>query len=355
MSDADRPPAPSPTTAPGAPSPSPFAAYLFVHFAGESTPDGEQIHLTISRGDTVSEWEPLNGGRPVLRSTQGERGLRDPFVVRSPAGDRFYLLATDLLVYGEGDFVRAQERGSRSLMVWESADLVTWGEQRMVEVSPPEAGNTWAPEAIWSDELGRYVVYWASNLYPGTAPEERRRHDSYNRMMVATTADFVTFSEPRVWIDVRRAPGFGTIDSTVIRHDGVYHRFTKDERPDVMQVFQERSPDLLRPTVGTIGSSWDLVAERIGAGVLSHGEGPVIVRANTQDRWYLFQDWPPYGGGMGYVVLETADLDSGTWTPVPGARLPAGVRHGSVLPITRAEHERLLAALGPDAAPRPPA
>jgi hypothetical protein len=338
---------PGRSTAPGG---EPFAAYLFVHFVGESTPDGEKIYFAVSQGDTILAWQVLNGGRPVLWSDLGERGLRDPFIIRSAAGDRFYLLATDLKVYGEGDFERAQVRGSTSLMVWESEDLVTWSDQRMVRVSSDEAGNTWAPEAVWSEELGEYVVYWASNLYPGTAPEDRRRADSYNRMMYATTRDFATFSEPQVWIDVPRAPGYGTIDSTVIRHDGVWHRFTKDERPDVMQVFQERSPDLLRPTTGAIGSSWELVAERIGDGELSHGEGPTIFRSNAEARWYLFQDWPPYGGGQGYVPFETTDLDSGRWTPAAGAVLPTSARHGTVLPITQAEHDRLLAAFGPDAA-----
>jgi hypothetical protein len=339
----------SPAVPPGttaAPSGEPFAAYLFVHFAGESTPDGEAIHLTVSRGDTLSDWQPLNGGRPVLVSTAGERGLRDPFLLRSADGDRFHLLATDLRVHEDGTFRRAQERGSRSLVVWESTDLVHWGEQRMVQVSGEDAGNTWAPEAVWDADAGHYAVYWASNLYPGTPAAERRVEDSYNRMMIATTSDFVTFTEPQVWIDVRRAAGYGTIDSTVVRHDGVWHRFTKDERPDVMQVFQERSPDLMRPTTGSIGSAWELVAERIGNPHLTHGEGPTVVRSLAGDRWYLFQDWPPYGGGTGYVVFETADLDSGAWAPVEGARLPASLRHGAVVAITRAELERLLAAYG---------
>lgn len=320
----------------------PCTAYLFPHFVGESTPDGEAIYLAVSEGDTVASWRMLNGGRPVLTSQLGERGLRDPFVLRSPEGDRFWLLATDLRVYGVGDFVGAQEHGSTALMVWESTDLVTWGEQRMVTVSPEHAGNTWAPEAVWAPELGQYVVFWASNLYPSAERAGRSVRDSYNRMMYATTRDFVTFTEPQVWIDVRRGPGYGTIDSAVIRHEGMWHRFTKDERPDVMQLFQERSPDLLRPTVGEIGSSWELLAERIGDGVLTHGEGPTVFRANAGDRWYLFQDWPPYGGGHGYVPFETSDLDSGVWTHVADATLPASPRHGTVLPITSDEYDRLV-------------
>jgi hypothetical protein len=319
-----------------------LAAYLFPHFVGESTPDGEAIYFAVSDGDTVASWHMLGGGQPVLRSTLGEGGLRDPSIIRSPEGDRFYLLATDLKVYGDGNFVRAQEQGSTALMVWESTDLVTWSEQRMVTVSSDHAGNTWAPEAVWAPELGRYVVFWASNLYPTTERTGRRVADSYNRMMYATTRDFVTFSEPQIWIDVRRGPGHGTIDSAVIRHRDLYYRFTKDERPDVMQLFQERSPDLLRPTVGTIGSSWDLLAERIGDGTLTHGEGPTVFKSNSEEKWYLFQDWPPYGGGHGYVPFETTDLDSGVWTPTPGAELPASPRHGTVLPITQDEYERLL-------------
>ncbi len=32
----------------------------------------------------------------VLESHEGTRGLRDPFIMRSAEGDRFFLLATDL-------------------------------------------------------------------------------------------------------------------------------------------------------------------------------------------------------------------------------------------------------------------
>lgn len=327
---------------PARPGGTAFSAYLFPHFVGESTPEGEQIYFAASRGNTVREWQYLNSGRPVLRSELGERGLRDPFILRSGKGDRFFLLATDLRVYGDGDFIRAQERGSSHIMIWESTDLVHWGEQRMVKVSSELAGNTWAPEAIWAQELGVYVVYWASNLYPGGPAEGRRNAQSYNRMMYATTSDFITFSEPQVWIDVRREAGYGTIDSTVVRHDGMYYRFTKDERPDIMQVFQERSPDLLRLTDGAIGSTWELLAERIGADHITHGEGPIVVKSNTEAKWYLFQDWPPYGGGEGYRLFETDALDSGRWTLTDGARLPASLRHGTVLPITQSEYEYLL-------------
>ncbi len=330
-----------------------FEAYFFPHFKGESTPDGEQIYFALSRGNNALDWQSLNDDEPVLQSTMGEQGLRDPFIIRSHEGDKFYMLATDLKTYREGqgpDFARAQQTGSRSLMIWESTDLVNWSDQRMVEVSSPYAGNTWAPEAHYVDELGAYVVYWASNLYPtATDTHLRRTRDSYNRMMYSVTKDFVTFTEPKVWIDIRRGPGRGMIDSTVVEHDGMFYRFTKDERNDIMEVLLEKSPDLLRREQGAVGTSWNLITERIGSGdPLRHAEGPTAFKANPgdvnvvdgQDTWYLFQDWPPYGGGHGYVAFSSTDLDDPDgWTHQPGLNLSA--RHGTVLPITQLEHTRL--------------
>ena len=73
-----------------------------------------------------------------------KKGVRDPFIIRSPEGDKFYLIATDLKINGGNGWDAAQNSGSQSLMIWESTDLVNWSDQRMVEVSAKiEAGCTW--------------------------------------------------------------------------------------------------------------------------------------------------------------------------------------------------------------------
>ena len=43
-------------------------------------------------------------------------------------------------------------------------------------VSPETAGNTWAPEAYYDDELGEYVVFWASKLYADNDPNHTGGH-----------------------------------------------------------------------------------------------------------------------------------------------------------------------------------
>jgi hypothetical protein len=313
-----------------------YAGYLFAYFTGEGTADGEQIRYALSRGNDPLHWRELNGGKPVLTSTIGEKGLRDPFVIRSPKGDKFYAIATDLRMYknSSGSWDQVQRHGSKSIMVWESTDLVHWTDQRLVKVSPDNAGNTWAPEAYWDDSLGEYVVFWASKLYADDDPDHTG--STYNKMMYATTKDFRTFSEPKVWND----PGYSVIDSTVVKHKDTYYRYTKDERdptsssPCAKFITGEKSTSLT-------STKYDFVADCIGNGAMDRGEGPTVFKSNTENKWYLFID--EYGG-RGYIPFETTDLDSGKWTPSKNYQLPASPRHGTVVPVTQAEYDRLLAA-----------
>ncbi|NUS62249.1 MAG: family 43 glycosylhydrolase [Saccharothrix sp.] len=311
-----------------------YEGYLFGYFTGEGSATGEQVHFAASRGNDALKWDELNKGNPVLTSASGDKGVRDPFIIRSPEGDKFYLVATDLKMHGNGDWDLVQRKGSRYVEVWESTDLVHWGEQRHVRVSPETAGNTWAPEAYYDDSIGAYVVFWASKLYAEDDPGHTG--DTYNKMLYATTRDFRTFSEPQVWVD----PGYSVIDSTVIKHGDEYYRFTKDERnntsttPCSKFILAERSTRL-RDT------SYDFVADCIGKGSINQGEGPTVFKSNTEDRWYLFID---EFGGRGYVPFETTDLASGEWTPATGYQLPSRPRHGTVLPVTKAELDRVRAA-----------
>ncbi|WP_217995564.1 glycoside hydrolase family 43 protein [Sanguibacter suarezii] len=320
----------------------PYAGYLFVSFAGEDTPDGEQVRFALSRGDDPLSYVDLAGNEPVLTWSAGRGGIRDPFVVRSPRDGRFFMIATDLKIYGTGDWDAAQRTGSRSIVVWESDDLVDWTPPRSVQVAPSNAGDAWAPEACWDEEHDEFFVFWASTLYDADDPAHER--PSYHRMLCATTRDFVSFSEARVWSD----PGHSVIDSTVVAHDGWWYRFTKDERepssstPTSKFITVERSRDLR-------SDSYEPVTDGVGrAGAhgpgIEQGEGPVVVRSNAGDRWYLFID---EFGGRGYVPFESADLDASQWTMAHDARMPTGARHGSVLPVTRAEHAALLQAWGP--------
>jgi hypothetical protein len=165
-----------------------FEGYAFAYFTGNSLA-GEKIYLAASQGNNALSWTELNNKQPILTSTMGTKGLRDPFVIRSAEGDKFYLLATDLSIGSGTSWGDSVRKGSLYLEIWESNDLKTWSKQRHVKVSPPTAGNTWAPEAYYDTTLGSYVVFWASSLYAESDTDHTG--STYHRMLYVTTRDFV--------------------------------------------------------------------------------------------------------------------------------------------------------------------
>ncbi|KAK6003650.1 hypothetical protein QM012_009421 [Aureobasidium pullulans] len=308
----------------------PLEGYAFAYFTNNSR-SGENIYFAASDGNNALSWKELNGAQPVLKSSFGTTGLRDPFIVRSHEGDTFYLIATDLSIGSGTSWGDAVKFGSRYLEIWESHDLKTWSEQRHVLVSPAEAGNTWAPEAYYDEDIGAYVVFWASSLYDSTDVD--RVGPTYHRMLYASTRDFVTFSEPQIWQDV----GMSRIDSTVLKSDDVFYRFTKDEgagETGCTDIIQEKSTSL-RATA----DAWTIVDTCIGKKAGTQGvEGPTAFKSNpgdvNGDNFYLFVD---EFTGRGYIPLQTEDIASPNWTVPASYKLPSSPRHGTVLPITAAE------------------
>ncbi|WP_214106214.1 hypothetical protein [Acrocarpospora catenulata] len=61
---------------------------------------GQQIYMSTSVGNDPTRWVAANHGQMFIESTKGMHAVRDPSIVRSPEGDRFYLIATDLNVDG---------------------------------------------------------------------------------------------------------------------------------------------------------------------------------------------------------------------------------------------------------------
>lgn len=354
-------------------------AYFWAFFTGEGQ-GAEKISFAASQGNDALSWNTLNDGQPVLESTLGKQGLRDPFIIRSNEGDKFYMLATDLKIAGlPGGFDTAQRSGSLYLEIWESTDLVNWGKQRHVQVSSPYAGNTWAPEAFFDDETGKYVVYWASNLYEDT-DVENRDSVTYNRMMYALTEDFVHFSEPEIWIDVDQGKGKGVIDVTSAKEDGWYYRVYKDESD--MTLRQEKSKTFLAthngeaqlPDTHDDENRWSLITDKFasglpnGAGGTFHqGEGPSIFPSNPNDvngfKWFVWIDQPGYHDGPNhYVPFATdktlAETGKNDWVSVADQlinNLPQNAdggkpRHGTVIPVTRSEYQGILENYQPDLA-----
>jgi hypothetical protein len=74
-----------------------------------------------------------------------------------------------------------------------------------------------------------------------------------------------------------------------------------------------------------------------------NAEGPTVFKSNTEKKYYLFVD---EFGGRGYIPLESTSLENPDWKLSTNYELPRAPRHGTVLPVTKTELERLRGQLG---------
>ena len=330
-----------------------YVGYLFVHFIGnEAAASHEQTYFSISEDGL--NWSELNGGNAVLTSDIGESGLRDHFIARAPEGDKYYMIATDLSIYhNAGNWAGAGGSGSHGIVVWESDDLVNWSEPWIAEIAPENAGCTWAPEFIYDESTGEYVVYWSATSIEldenGNVAQEYENHTIY----YAKTRDFRTFTDAEVYHSggkMEDGTPIKVIDSTMIENDGTYYRYTKNEMNGTIMVDKS---DAILGTFTEIDS--DTLSSDVPATV-GAVEGPIIFKMNEKtedgkDQWCLMVD--RFARGQGYYPLITTDLDSGEFTMLSDDEfsMPTDVhkyRHGYVMPVTAAEYDALQRTYGED-------
>ena len=206
------------------------------------------------------------------------------------------------------------------MVIWESTDLVHWSNERLVKVATDNAGDAWAPEVIYDDKTGEYVMFWASQV------------GGKHRIYIAKTRDFYTFTTPEIWID----RPVNVIDATTIKYNGTIYRFSKDETHS--NILIDTSTQLLHSSYQELPST--------SVGLNQQGvEGPAIFKFNGENKWGLLLD--NYGGG-GYFPMVSTDIASGVFRKLDSTeyKLPPGPRHGTVMPITQAEYDAVNAQWG---------
>lgn len=282
--------------------------YLFIHFTTEQQ-DAENVYFSVSRDGL--HWEDIGGDKPILTTDKGSKGIRDPFIVYDEKLDRYYIIATDLNT-DDGDWDRAANRGSRSLFVWESADLVNWSDSRLIEVGIPVAGCVWAPEAVYCREKEAWFVFWASNVRE--AGEEQPKQRIYGSF----TKDFKEFTPAFKYIEREE----NVIDTDIVWEDGWYYRFSKDETNKV--IIMEKSRNLVE------GPYEQVESETLAK--LSGVEGPECYYLEEQKKWCLIVD--QYRDNGGYLPLICDDLKSGQFEILDGSEYDLGKRkkrHGGII------------------------
>ncbi|CEL00487.1 hypothetical protein ASPCAL00087 [Aspergillus calidoustus] len=299
--------------------------YLAVYW----TTEDESVYFSLSSNDDPLNFQRLNGGNAIVSPTLGTKAIRDTSIIEGKGDDegKYYIIGTDLDI-DTTNWDAATRNGSRGIFVWESTDLVTWTNERLVTVEDETAGMVWAPDAIWDEEKGQYFVHWASQLYAEDDTAHAGDPVLINSLRYAYTSDFNTFSEPQTYITLETTTA---IDLSFIQVDSsTFVRYYVDGATT--------SPVQDISTTGLLGE-WTAVTGSIEDS--ASFEAPYPVWDNVQEgKAYLFCD--RVGGNPGVFAWETTDVESGNWAKSDAYDL-TWMRHLSVLVVTQEQYDALAA------------
>ncbi len=285
------------------------SVWLFAYFNDPAT-DG--LHFAYS-GDGY-RWTALNNDTSFLHPTAGkDKLMRDPCLIRGNDG-RFHLVWT--VSWNE-----------RSIGYASSPDLIHWSPQQTIPVMNQDTTtlNAWAPEIFYDDKTKHYMIYWASTI-PGKFPEAgMKAAGKYNqRLYYMLTNDFKEFTPARLLYD----KGFNVIDATIQQHGDNYMMFLKNESDSPAQkniriaISKQLTGGYSNASPPLTGNFW--------------AEGPTVLK--KQNKWIVYFD--KYVDHS-YGAVESADLTH--WKDVSSRiSLPKGIKHGTILQITKAELEPLI-------------
>ena len=293
-----------------------YSAYLFTYFTGNG-PGEEAIRYALSTDGY--NYKALNNNKPIISSAEisSSGGVRDPHIIRAEDGKTFYMVVTDLYVPEMG------WNKNSALVMMKSTDLINWTS---TIVNIPETfaeykniNRVWAPQTIYDPEEDKYMLYWSMRfgqdpdiIYYAYANEDFTGLESVPKQL---------FYHPE---------GKGTIDGDIVFKDGKYHLFLKTEGTDKAGIKKAVSDNL---TEGYVMQ--DRYLEQTNEAV----EGSGIFKLNNSDTYILMYD--VYMKGK-YQFTKSKDLQNFTVIDQE-ISMDFHPRHGSVLPITATEAERLVA------------
>lgn len=266
--------------------------YMFTSFREPAT-EGLRF-LTSTDG---VRWDSLPG--TWLTPAIGDSILRDPSIIVTP-DSTFHLVWT------------ISWRGDTGFGYARSKDLVHWSAQRRIGAmdSVRSTVNVWAPEWFYDDTRGEYMVIYSSCVPDSAFSLGEEDPLNNHRLWYVTTADFETFSAPRLFYD----PGFSCIDATLLkRGEGDYVMVVKDNTRPERNIKVAFASDPRGP--------WSEPGEPF-TGFLT--EGPTTVR-NGEGWLIYYDDYRTHA----YGAARTEDFK--TFTPATDSiSIPKGHKHGTI-------------------------
>lgn len=281
--------------------------YLFCYFKG----NGDGLHYAYSYDGY--KWQSLFHDSIILKpAVSRDKLMRDPCIIKGADGN-YHMVWT----------VSWNDRG---IGYASSRDLVHWSEQQFLPVMMHEdsARNTWAAEITYDPRKKEYIIYWATTISGRYPLNDSSAESKYNhRIYYVSTPDFKKFSKTKLLYD----PGFSVIDASIVKDDGHYVMFLKNEtRQPVEKNIRVATASRLEgpysaPGAPITGNYW--------------AEGPTALKIGRQ--WIVYFD--KYRDHK-YGAITSGDLVH--WEDISDrVSFPDGVRHGTVFAISREEFDKL--------------
>lgn len=297
-----------------------MVAYLFTYF-NSNDPKDEQICYAIS--DDGYNYTPLNHGNPVIESDTiaYTQCVRDPHILRGEDGKTFYMVVTDMRsAYGWSS--------NRGMVLLKSTDLINWQHSAInfptrYTKEWKNVIRVWAPETIYDRKAGKYMVFYSLRTSdPGSFDKIYYQY---------ANADFTDLEgEPRWLFDA----GSATIDGDIVYNeaDQLYHLFYKQESGrGIYQAVAKNLTDRWQMLDGNVEQTKEAV------------EGVGVCKAIDGKSWIIMYDC--YGSGH-YQFCKSEDLKTFQFVQNTKTKGKFTPRHGTIIPITQAEKDRLLKEFG---------
>ncbi|WP_246186260.1 family 43 glycosylhydrolase [Phnomibacter ginsenosidimutans] len=295
-----------------------MAGYLFAYFTGNAKAE-EQIHFALS-SDGLS-FRALNHNKPVLSSAaiSSTGGVRDPHILRGEDGKTFYMVATDMVSANGWS-------SNRAMVLLKSTDLINWTSS-VVKIQQRFAGQdsllrVWAPQTIYDKHSGRYMLYWS--MKHGNEPDKIYYAFANKEFTNLATEPKQLFYSP---------DNAACIDGDIVEKDGKYYLFfkTEDRHPGIKVAVSEKLTGGYTMQTADYVQQTNKPVEGAGTFKLNDGSGFVLMYDMYTSSRYQF--------------TKTTDLKNFT---IIDAEISMNFhpRHGTVMPVTEAECQRLLSKWG---------
>lgn len=311
--------------------------YLFTYFTGNDEA-GETLHMAVS--DDGYNWEALNGNQPIWDSskltgsevsypdnsgTAASGHVRDPYAFQAEDGS-YYVLATDLNTENGSNW------GNNSkMMVWHLDSMADLGNTNpwyidtssiMINAGITDSvSRAWAPEAIYDPEAGHYMLFWACGYINGAT-----------YMYYAYTDDFKTLlTEPKQLI---KTSG-DNIDGNITYDGSLYYLWFKDEsNSKIGYATSEHASGPYSQYTAFTDTDYE-----------SHFEGPEVYQLYGTGSYVLMADH--YSTFSFFATYASQTLNGFENNQIKTTNInQLSPRHGSVINITTAEYNELVAAYG---------